>query len=75
MPVSRLEGVCGEADAAWLARLARGIDEEEVQERQLPKSLSCGKTFRGRSALHALPDVHRRARQAALVAVHGACAS
>ena len=61
MPQSRLEAVCGEADAQWLRRMARGIDDEEVKERQLPKSLSCGKTFRGPRALKALPVVHRRA--------------
>ena len=31
----------------------------QVKERQLPKSLSCGKTFRGRSALRDLAMVHR----------------
>ncbi len=30
VPLARLEGVCGEADAQWLHRLARGIDDEEV---------------------------------------------
>lgn len=28
-----------------VAKLARGVDEEEVKPRALPKSLSCGKTF------------------------------
>ena len=32
MPLARLEAVCGEADAQWLQRLARGIDDEEVRE-------------------------------------------
>jgi len=31
----------------WLYNLARGIDHEEVQERELPKSIGCSKNFRG----------------------------
>ena len=37
-----------------LYRLARGVDDEEVKPRTLPKSISCGKTFRGASALRDL---------------------
>jgi len=30
-----------------------------VKERQLPQSISCGKTFRGHTALKAFPAVHK----------------
>ncbi|KAK9915303.1 hypothetical protein WJX75_007291 [Coccomyxa subellipsoidea] len=59
VPLRRLEAVCGHADALWLHRLSRGIDDEEVKERQLAQSISCGKTFRGHTALKAFPAVHK----------------
>lgn len=31
----------------------------QVKERQLPKSISCGKTFRGHTALKDFPTVHK----------------
>jgi nucleotidyltransferase/DNA polymerase involved in DNA repair len=31
VPLPRLESACGEADAQWLHRLARGIDDEEAR--------------------------------------------
>jgi DNA polymerase eta len=36
----------------------QGKDDEEVKPRTLPKSISCGKTFRGASALTGLTAVH-----------------
>lgn len=42
----RLEALYGDESALWLARLARGCDAEDIRPRMLPKSLSCGKTFR-----------------------------
>ena len=36
-----------EKTTTWLYNLARGIDHEEVTERQLPQSIGCGKNFRG----------------------------
>jgi nucleotidyltransferase/DNA polymerase involved in DNA repair len=44
--------------AEWLLRLARGLDDEVVKPRLLPKSVGCSKTFRGRSALTNLKLVH-----------------
>jgi len=35
----------------WLYNLARGLDYEEVQERELPKSIGCSKNFRGKEML------------------------
>lgn len=45
--------------AGWLARLAQGLDDEEVKARLLPKSVGNSKTFRGRSALTTLPIAHQ----------------
>ena len=33
--------------------------DDAVEQRALPKSVSCGKTFRGRHALRDMHDVHR----------------
>lgn len=35
----------------WLWKIARGISGEEVEDRLLPKSHGCGKTFPGPKAL------------------------
>lgn len=48
-----------EQDAAWLHRLAQGKDGEEVVPRMLPKSISCGKTFRNQNVLTGLTAVHQ----------------
>jgi len=36
-----------EKTTTWVYNLSRGIDHEEVRERDLPKSIGCGKNFRG----------------------------
>ncbi|KAK9826753.1 hypothetical protein WJX81_005483 [Elliptochloris bilobata] len=59
VPLARLEAAVGEADAQWLSQLARGIDLEEVKERRLPQSISCGKTFRGPTQLRTLAGVNK----------------
>jgi hypothetical protein len=56
--VSGARRTCGTVQAGWLARLARGLDDEAVKPRLLPKSVGCSKTFRGRSALTTLKLVH-----------------
>ncbi len=58
VPLNKLENVFGEKDGLWLFSLARGIDDGEVEERRLVKSVSCGKTFRGQNALTDLDSVH-----------------
>lgn len=58
LPLSSLEAVLSVQDAAWLHRLAQGKDGEEVVPRTLPKSISCGKTFRGHNVLTGLTAVH-----------------
>ncbi|DBA85636.1 TPA: hypothetical protein ACH3X1_005212 [Trebouxia sp. C0004] len=52
-----LESLHGDSTAQWLYRLARGCDTEEVKQRTLPKSISCGKTFRNHTALHTIEEV------------------
>jgi DNA polymerase eta len=59
IPLPRLESVLGAQDAAWLHRLAQGKDGEDVKPRMLPKSISCGKTFRGQNVLTGLTAVHK----------------
>ncbi|KAK9812531.1 hypothetical protein WJX73_006603 [Symbiochloris irregularis] len=55
--LAKLDAHFGEQNARWLHNLARGFDEEEVQQRTLPKSLSCGKTFQGPNTLRKLEPV------------------
>eukprot|EP00775_Hariotina_reticulata_P004339 gene4339-4592_t len=66
VPMSKLVAQLGEETAAWLARLAQGRDDEEVKPRLLPKSVSCGKTFRGKNALTGLTAVHSWLQQLGL---------
>ncbi|KAL6747481.1 hypothetical protein V8C86DRAFT_1320792 [Haematococcus lacustris] len=58
VPVSRLEALFGDR-GVWLHRMAHGIDSEadSVTQRLLPKSLGCGKTFRGPAALNTVGAV------------------
>ena len=37
---------------AWLYGVCRGIENEPVSDRQLPKSIGCSKNFAGREALN-----------------------
>ncbi|KAJ9529662.1 hypothetical protein QJQ45_014431, partial [Haematococcus lacustris] len=58
VPVSRLAALFGDR-GSWLHRMAHGIDSEadSVTQRLLPKSLGCGKTFRGPAALNTVGAV------------------
>merc|ERR1712013_518154 len=47
LPTSSLASVTDPKTAAWLALLCQGQDGEDVKERELPKSIGCGKNFRG----------------------------
>ncbi|KXZ52743.1 hypothetical protein GPECTOR_8g135 [Gonium pectorale] len=51
VPAARLESMYGQECAAGLMRLAAGMDDGEVLPRLAPRSLGCGKTFRGSAAL------------------------
>jgi nucleotidyltransferase/DNA polymerase involved in DNA repair len=57
-PKACLRKTPAHVQAEWLVRLARGLDDEVVKPRLLPKSVGCSKTFRGRSALKSLKLVH-----------------
>eukprot|EP00898_Chlorokybus_atmophyticus_P004478 jgi/Chlat1/5030/Chrsp32S04993 len=50
----RLQSLFGQNTGTWLWRASRGLHDEAVQERVLPKSHSCGKTFRGPDTLTSL---------------------
>ena len=43
----------------WLYNIAKGIDHEEVKERDLPKSIGCGKNFRGPEMLDTREKVEK----------------
>jgi DNA polymerase eta len=58
-PLHRLQREFGEDDGRRLAALARGVDALGVEERRLPRSVSCGKTFRGPDALRDEAAVRR----------------
>lgn len=47
----RLQEQYGANTGTWLWKIARGISGEEVEDRLLPKSHGCGKTFPGPRAL------------------------
>ncbi|GBG80201.1 hypothetical protein CBR_g30567 [Chara braunii] len=53
----RLQEMYGANTGSWLWQAVRGLYDEPVQERVLPKSLSCGKTFRGRNTLTEMEKV------------------
>ncbi|KAM4772786.1 DNA polymerase eta [Rhinophrynus dorsalis] len=48
---SHLQNHFGDKTGSWLYSLCRGIEEEPVKPRQLPKSIGCSKCFPGKSAL------------------------
>ncbi|NXO61501.1 POLH polymerase, partial [Phainopepla nitens] len=56
----------GEKTGSWLYDLCRGIEEEPVKNRYLPKSIGCSKNFPGKSALATQKAVHHWLLQMAL---------
>lgn len=48
-----------EKTTTWLYNLARGLDHEAVKERDLPKSIGCGKNFRGPEMLDTRDKVEK----------------
>ena len=58
LSLAKLEATFGDKDGQWLFNLARGVDDMEVEERRLPKSISCGKTFRGKFGLSSIEAIH-----------------
>ncbi|XP_022097296.1 DNA polymerase eta-like [Acanthaster planci] len=47
----QLQAKLGDKTGAWLYGLCRGVDDEPIRARLLPKSVGCGKNFRGKMAL------------------------
>ena len=47
IPLEQLQRDIGQEKGMWLYRMARGHDGESVTPRTAPKSIGCGKTFRG----------------------------
>ncbi|CAN2387505.1 cellular response to UV-C [Pristimantis euphronides] len=48
---STLQSHFGDKTGSWLYLLCRGIEEEPVKPRQLPKSIGCSKTFPNKTSL------------------------
>ena len=53
-PLRKLEEVCGEERAQWVRKVSLGLDDDPVKEREMPKSIGTGKTFRGALAIRTL---------------------
>ena len=60
VPRSTLEAKFEAKTAAWLQLLAQGRDGEVVKERELPKSIGCGKNFRGKEKLESVSRVEEK---------------
>ncbi|GBM53449.1 DNA polymerase eta [Araneus ventricosus] len=51
LPKSQFVNGFGDKTGNWLYNVSRGIENEAVTPRQLPKSIGCGKNFPGKSCL------------------------
>ena len=60
LPIAALAAATDSKTGAWLALLCQGQDGEEVKERELPKSIGCGKNFRGPDILDSEEKVRLR---------------
>nr|AAX35543.1 DNA polymerase eta [Xenopus laevis] len=49
--VQHLQNHFGDKTGSWLYSLCRGIEDEPVKPRQLPKSIGCSKNFPGKTSL------------------------
>ena len=47
LSVNQFKAFFDDKTSRWLYDMARGLDHEPVKERDLPKSIGCGKNFRG----------------------------
>ncbi|KAJ6664698.1 hypothetical protein lerEdw1_006271 [Lerista edwardsae] len=63
---SQLQTHFGDKTGSWLYDLCRGIDNDPVKPRQLPKSIGCSKNFPGRTALASQKQVQHWLLQLAL---------
>ncbi|KAK3593446.1 hypothetical protein CHS0354_020211 [Potamilus streckersoni] len=48
----------GDKTGSWLYEVCRGFEHDPVQARQLPKSIGCSKTFRGKECLDTKEKVY-----------------
>ena len=60
VPRSTLEAKFEAKTVAWFQLLARGRDGEVVMERELSKSIGCGKNFRGKEKLESVSRVEEK---------------
>ncbi|XP_037751410.1 DNA polymerase eta isoform X1 [Chelonia mydas] len=63
---SQLQTRFGDKTGSWLYDLCRGIEQEPVKPRQLPKSIGCSKNFPGKAALTTQKQVQHWLLQMAL---------
>ncbi|XP_043367504.1 DNA polymerase eta isoform X4 [Dermochelys coriacea] len=63
---SQLQTHFGDKTGSWLYDLCRGIEQEPVKPRQLPKSIGCSKNFPGKAALTTQKQVQHWLLQMAL---------
>ena len=47
LPLNVIRNSYDDKTSQWLYNISKGIDLEEVKDRDLPKSIGCGKNFRG----------------------------
>ncbi|XP_053879287.1 DNA polymerase eta isoform X2 [Malaclemys terrapin pileata] len=63
---SQLQTHFGDKTGSWLYDMCRGIEQEPVKPRQLPKSIGCSKNFPGKAALTTQKQVQHWLLQMAL---------
>lgn len=65
LPKTQFMNNFGEKTGTWLYNVSRGIENELVTPRQLPKSIGCGKNFPGKSSLDTKEKVKHWLKQLA----------
>ena len=60
IPLATLSSKFEAKTATWLHMLCKGKDMEQVKERELPKSIGCGKNFQGKEMLNTKEKVRVR---------------
>ncbi|XP_052105521.1 DNA polymerase eta-like [Mytilus californianus] len=50
-PLTELQNNFGDKTGHWIYEVCRGIEQEQVSARQLPKSIGCSKNFQGKTCL------------------------
>ncbi|GFT44880.1 DNA polymerase eta [Nephila pilipes] len=65
LPKAQFVNNFGDKTGTWLYNVSRGIENETVTPRQLPKSIGCGKNFPGKSSLNTKEKVKHWLKQLA----------